>query len=172
MIIAGIDVGNAGGYAVLMGTTCVASGIMPTAVKVYGKGKAAKKKVSVDIAVLRDAILAIGRPDLVVIEFVGVMPGQGGVSGFTFGKGAGKLVGMCEALNWRYIEVRPQAWKAIILKDTLKDKEAAISYCRHKHSYVELIPPRCRVPSDGIADSLCMADYGLHYLSQDQCLQS
>jgi crossover junction endodeoxyribonuclease RuvC len=167
MIVLGIDPGLSGGYALVSDKVCIGYGMMPVLTKIYGKGKQAKRKSSVDVARLRDVILAIAKPDLTIIELVGALPGQGSVSGFTFGKGVGKLTGMAEALDWSYVEVRPQAWKAIILKDTLRDKEAAISYCKHKHKNVNLIPPRHRVPSDGIADSVCMADYGAYLHEND-----
>jgi hypothetical protein len=61
--------------------------------------------------------------------------------------------------------VTPQAWKKLILAGTPKDKDASIAYCRRAFPNVPLIPLRYRVPHDGIADSLCLLQYGLRTFS-------
>ena len=101
------------------------------------------------------------RPDLVIIEKVGAMPNQGVTSMFNFGRGTGKLLGVLEALAIPYHEVRPQAWKKAILHGTAHDKQAAIDYVSARYPDLPLILPRCRKPSDGIADATCMAVYGV-----------
>jgi len=101
----------------------------------------------------------------VVIEQVGAMPKQGLSSTFKFGMGYGQLIGMCQALGLPYSLVRPQAWKGKVLAGTQKDKDAAIAFCMREYPSVRLIPERCRVPHDGIADALCLAHYGAHFLS-------
>jgi hypothetical protein len=120
----------------------------------------------------------------VVIELVGSMPGQGSVSGFTFGAGWGLLQGAVAGSRLRYELVRPQSWKRLILKGYIPEvkkrvkggakkttaqkaeekkagKKATIRFCKDKWPRANLIPPRCRTPSDGRADSLCLALYGL-----------
>lgn len=99
------------------------------------------------------------RPDLVVIEKVGAMRGQGVTSMFTFGRGTGKLLGVLEALAIPYQEVTPQAWKKKILAGTAKDKDAAIAFCSRRWPDLPLIPQGKRVAQDGIADAACMAEY-------------
>lgn len=47
----------------------------------------------------------------VLLESVGVMPGQGGVSNFTFGRGKGIWEGILGAFRLSVHQVRPQAWK-------------------------------------------------------------
>ncbi len=99
------------------------------------------------------------RPDLVVMEKVGARPNQGVVSMFNFGDGYGKVKGVLETLAIPYQLVTPQAWKKVVLSGTAKDKDAAIQYVANRYPDLELIPPRCRKPHDGIADATCLAEY-------------
>jgi crossover junction endodeoxyribonuclease RuvC len=94
-----------------------------------------------------------------VVERVHSMPKQGIASTFKFGTGWGMIRGVLAALGVRTELVPPQTWKAGILQGTLKDKQAAIAWCRSSYPNVQLILPGCRGPHDGIADALCMADY-------------
>lgn len=98
--------------------------------------------------------------ELVVIEKVHGMPGQGVRSTFTFGYGVGVIVGTVETLGLPLRWVTPQAWKKIVLAGTGKDKDAAIAHVRQAYPGVALVPPRCRTPHDGIADAVCIAEYG------------
>ena len=100
-------------------------------------------------------------PSIAVIEKVGCMPGQGVSSTFTFGCGYGQLQGLLAGMGIPFELVTPQAWKKLILAGTPKDKDAAIAYCRRVFPDVPLVMPRCRTPHDGIADSLCLLQYGL-----------
>ena len=96
----------------------------------------------------------------VFIEQVGAMPKQGLSSTFKFGMGYGQVIGMCQTLKLPFALVTPQKWKGVVLTGTAKDKDAAVAYCRREFPAVNLIPERCRVPHDGIADALCIAEYG------------
>jgi|WetSurMetagenome_2_1015567.scaffolds.fasta_scaffold108929_4 crossover junction endodeoxyribonuclease RuvC len=97
---------------------------------------------------------------LVCIEKVGAMPGQGVVSMFTFGMGTGMLHGIIAAVGYKKIVVAPQTWKTKILRDTKKDKAAAINYCLSMYPGVDLkATPRCKKYHDGMADALCIATY-------------
>ncbi|HHP0467283.1 TPA: hypothetical protein ACRZZI_004944 [Vibrio harveyi] len=98
------------------------------------------------------------RPDIVYMEKVGARPNQGVVSMFNFGDGYGKVKGVLETLAIPYKLITPQQWKKVILAGTAKDKDAAISYVSRKYPDLELIPPRCRKPHDGIADACCLAE--------------
>jgi crossover junction endodeoxyribonuclease RuvC len=100
-------------------------------------------------------------PDLAIIEKVGAMPGQGVSSTFTFGNGYGQLQGLLTGLGIPFELVTPQAWKKLILAGTDKDKDAAIAYCRRAFPDISLVMPRCRIPHDGVADALCLMQYGL-----------
>ena len=97
---------------------------------------------------------------LVVLEKVHAMPGQGTKSMFTFGMGYGKLIGACQVLGTPFIQVAPTTWKKLVLTDTQKDKNAAIFHVKSKYPTVELIQERCRIPHDGIADAVCLMEYG------------
>ncbi len=99
----------------------------------------------------------IGR---VIVEKVHAMPKQGVASTFKFGYGLGKIVGIIEAEGFPLELATPQRWKAAILRDTDKSKEAAIAYCARRWPGVRLVQPGCRKPHDGIADALCLAEFG------------
>lgn len=99
------------------------------------------------------------------IEQVGAMPKQGLSSTFKFGTGYGQVIGMCQTLRIPFTLVTPQKWKGEILAGTAKDKDAAIAYCRREFPTINLIPERCRVPHDGLADALCIAAYGMRHVS-------
>ena len=64
-----------------------------------------------------------GKNVLYVQERVGVMPGQGGVSNFNFGKSAGSTFGIATALGFDTVVVSPSTWKKIFpeLNDGTED---------------------------------------------------
>jgi len=116
---------------------------------------------------------------VVYVENVHSMPGQGVASSFQFGRNLGKLEGVLGALHIKTKYVTPQAWKkktliadnvymGMDIEDKAKrkviQKKAAITWAQQKFSTVNLIPERCRVPSDGMAEALCIAYYG--YLTE------
>jgi crossover junction endodeoxyribonuclease RuvC len=106
-------------------------------------------------------IIRSASPALAVIEKVHSMPGQGVSSTFSFGTGYGQIQGLLAGLGIPFELVTPQAWKKLVLAGTAKDKDAAIAYCRRAFPDVPLVMPRCRNAHDGIADSLCLLQYGL-----------
>jgi crossover junction endodeoxyribonuclease RuvC len=59
----------------------------------------------------------------------------------------------------------PQRWKGVVLHGSAKDKDAAISWCRRAFPDVALVPPGCRKPHDGMADALCLLEYGRRVLT-------
>lgn len=104
-------------------------------------------------------------PGLVIVEKVHSMPGQGVSSTFKFGQGYGAILGISAALSIPIELVTPQAWKKVVLAGSAKDKDAAIDYCRRAFPQVSLLPgPRCRKPHDGLADALCLLEYGRRVL--------
>jgi len=105
---------------------------------------------------------------LVYVEQVHSMPKQGVASTFKFGRNYGGIFGVCGALGLPTITVTPQKWKKTILSDyETRDKVAAIDFCKKKFKTVNLIPPGCRTESDGLADALCLALYGLRATTTD-----
>jgi crossover junction endodeoxyribonuclease RuvC len=117
---------------------------------------------TLDLAELAN-IIRQARPTLAIVEKVHAMPGQGVTSMFTFGMGYGAIQGILATLKIPYELVTPQRWKGVVLAGTTKDKNAAIAYCRRAFPNVSLVPPRCRKPHDGIADALCLLEYGRRF---------
>jgi crossover junction endodeoxyribonuclease RuvC len=149
MIHIGIDPGLSGGVAFLPDprTGEPAPFVMPT-----GGGE-------VDPGMLANLIRGItcGQAARVAIERVGAMPGQGVSSTFKFGTGWGMARGVCAALGLPVVLVTPQRWKKEVLAGLPHDKDGAIRYCASRWPGLSLVLPRCRVPHDGMADSLCIA---------------
>lgn len=146
MNIVGIDPGKSGGIALLNGTRAEGD-VMPVIGKEVDGHEVAR-------------VLAAASPDLVVIEKVSAMPGQGVTSMFNFGAGYGRLLGVCDALGIPYRLVTPQAWKKRVLAGTARDKHAAIAFVKRAFPTIEMTPGKRSVPHDGIADAACLAEYG------------
>lgn len=97
---------------------------------------------------------------LAVIEKVHSMPKQGVASSFKFGRQYGEVLGILSALNIPTIQVTPQAWKKKVLagQNWKGDKQAGVQFVQRRYPGVNLLPtPRCRKPSDGMADAICIA---------------
>lgn len=139
-----IDPGKSGALS------CI--GDLNTAIKMPLQGS------DIDCRAIRDFLIATS-PKFVVIEKVSAMPGQGVKSMFTFGQSYGTVIGIVDAMEIPYQLVTPQAWKKGVLSGTKKDKDAAIEFTRRRYPDIQLIPPRCRKPHDGIADATCMAHH-------------
>lgn len=152
-MIIGIDPGKAGGIAYIAPNGQANARPMP----ILGK-----EIDGHDLAVMLNEL----RPDVVIIEKSQAMPGQGVTSMFNYGMGFGRLLGICEALGIPYRLVTPQAWKKTILAGTAKDKDAAISFVRRAYPGIDLTPGRKRVPHDGMADAVCLAEYGRQLMSK------
>lgn len=94
-----------------------------------------------------------------VVEKVGAMPGQGVVSMFNFGKSAGFIEGVLEAFGIKTLLVPPQIWKKSY--NLGSDKQKSIEKCQEMHPELSLLPtPRCKKPSDGMAEAVLIAEYG------------
>lgn len=104
-----------------------------------------------------DAHQDIGR---VCLEKVSAMPKQGVASTFRFGCGWGMVRGVCAALAIPVTLVPPPLWKKRVLLGLPHDKAGAVQFCASRWPSADLILPGCRVPHDGIADALCLAEYG------------
>ena len=102
--------------------------------------------------------------ELAILEKVHAMPKQGVTSMFNFGLGYGAIVALATVSTARLVLVTPQIWKKHVLAGTNKDKDAAIQFCNHTYPNVNLILPRCRNAHDGMADAICLAHYGAHYV--------
>ncbi|MFG6139489.1 hypothetical protein [Halomonas sp. B23F22_10] len=150
-MIVGIDPGQTGGIAGIANTgECLAIPMPVMGKDIDGHEIAARLKVL--------------RPDMVILEKVHAMPKQGVSSTFKFGMGFGLVIGVCEALSIPYRLVTPQAWKKVVLAGTAKDKDAAVAFVRRAYPSIDLTPGRKRVPHDGMADAVCLAEYGRQQL--------
>ena len=145
--IIGIDPGQSGGVARISSSGAAEAIPMPLAGK------------EVDGRALAEWITCRS-PHLVVIEKVGAMPKQGVASTFKFGRNFGVLIGVVEALGLPYRLVTPQAWKKAVLAGTSRDKSAAVEHIHRLYPNVDLSPGRMRTAHDGMADALCLAEYG------------
>lgn len=140
MIFVGIDPGVSGGIAIISDTVTVYSYTSETLIKIC------KDFVSSNTSVI------------VAVEKVHSMPHQGVSSTFNFGMGYGRILGILEALNISYELVTPQAWKKYM--GVTHDKKTSIRKAQFLYPDVCLLPtPRCRVPSDGMAEALLIAHY-------------
>ena len=98
----------------------------------------------------------IGR---ICLEKVSAMPKQGVSSTFRFGTGWGMVRGVCAALAIPVVLVPPTVWKKQVLLGLPHDKAGAVQFCASRWPTADLVLPGCRVPHDGLADALCLADY-------------
>lgn len=152
-MIIGIDPGQGGGIAIIGEDFQTASWVMPMAGK------------EIDGHAVANYLRGLP-PSTVFIEKVHAMPKQGVSSTFKFGMGYGLVIGVCEALGIPYRLVTPQAWKKVVLAGTTKDKDAAVSFVRRAYPGVDLTPGKKRVPHDGIADAVCIAEYGRRVMAK------
>ena len=109
----------------------------------------------------------IDSPALVVIEKVHSMPKQGVVSSFKFGDGFGSLKTACVFLDLPFILVTPQQWKKTVLAgyDWKGNKDTSIVWVKQRYPGISLRPTeRSRVDSHGLADAVCLAQYGIESL--------
>ena len=102
-------------------------------------------------------------PELIVIETPVWMPTMGRSSAGNYGLHIGTLRGLALAMGaefgTRLMYVLPQVWKRLVLAGTPKDKAAAIAWVSRAYPEVNLIVKK--KAHDGIADAVCIADYGL-----------
>lgn len=123
----------------------------------------------VDLARLHSLLKSLVDTNKIVhvfIEKVHSMPKQGVASTFVFGRRYGEILGIVASLGLIPNLVIPQTWKRKILAGTAKDKQAAIDYCKNTYASVNLMASsRCRTPSDGIADAVCICSYGIYTIS-------
>jgi crossover junction endodeoxyribonuclease RuvC len=151
-IYIGFDPGLHGGVAVIY-----PGGAAEAYPMLVSGGEIDARAIAVEIGSIEDNNQG---PVVAIVEKVGAMPKQGVSSTFKFGKGYGTILGVLGALGIRTELVTPQAWKKVILAGMGHEKADAIAWCRRAYPAVDLVPPGCRVPHDGMAESLAIADYG------------
>lgn len=161
MNVIGIDPGIAGGVACVdLNFECRFAEIMPMAGS-FVDGKAL-------IEYWTNQFGDFTKPTLVLIEKVSSRPEQGVASTFKFGTVYGQVLGAVQGMGWAWEMVRPQAWKRLVLAGTSRDKSAAVERVTGRYPDVELKPGRMRKPHDGIAEAVCIAEYGIMRYQQNQ----
>jgi hypothetical protein len=105
------------------------------------------------------------------LERVSVRPGEGVKSTLTAGTNWGFLKGMLVAIGARYVEPTPQTWKKALSlpkrsgADRKKGKEDAAVLATQLFPGIDLTPGRKRIPHDGMADAVLIAEYARRTLS-------
>ena len=96
---------------------------------------------------------------IAAVEKVGAMPHQGVTSMFSFGQSYGFILGVLTAFGIGYQLVPPGVWKREYgLLHTQKQDSVAVA--KRLFPGVSLLPTeRCRKESDGMSDSLLLAEY-------------
>lgn len=147
-VIVGIDPGLKGGLAVLFLSAVggvIDSGVISYDIEAYCQM----------IALAKSNYLS----PIVAIEQVHSMPKQGVASTFKFGEQFGILKGLCMGLGVKFITITPQEWKRG-MGLLHQDKGASIALAKKLFPGANLRPSaRCRKDSDGMAESLLIAEY-------------
>lgn len=153
--VLGVDPGQSGALVLLDGPTALQVERMP-----------ATPKVGVDLAQVRDW-LETWRPDFVVLERA-----QSGAFGRSRGALApaalgaymrdyGGILGILCALRLPHETVHPATWhRSVCGKREGDPKARALEVVRQRLPTLQVVPPRCRVPHDGIVDAACLALWG------------
>lgn len=92
------------------------------------------------------------KPDIVVVERVHSMPGQGVASMFSFGQRFGELIGMLITLNMEYELVQPRKWQRDIGVEPKSGKQGVFDIVSKTVDKSLLTGPR-----GGIKDGRCDA---------------
>lgn len=147
MTFIGIDPGLRGAIAAIPYDDKVHVDLMPT------------KDGLMDVGLLAD-ILGRYKNPIVMVEKAQSAPGQGVASTFKYGVGYGQVLATVRLVTGHPAAlVRSPEWKKDVLHGYTHDKQGAIEFCQRNFYGVCLVPPGCRVPHDGMADALCIAEY-------------
>jgi crossover junction endodeoxyribonuclease RuvC len=154
MIRLGLDPGQTGAIAAIDDhDNVIILRDMPTMPRLHGKGEMINGAELASI--IMDA--RAGNESIAYLEQVAAMPGQGVTSMFHFGESVGIILGVLQALQCRYVMVRPQQWKKAA-GIAGKDKDAARTMA------IQLFPSisdkLTRKKDIGRADALLIAKYG------------
>ena len=173
MILIGADPGVEGAIAVLGGPVGDAV-VYPMPVTKPAKGRA---RGVYDLArILRllaastgTGVATIVRPPVRVwIENLHAMPMKAGGSKANYGRGRAVAVleMACVALGLPYELVPPQRWQRAICPGRGSTKGRSVAAARRLFPGVSLLPTvRARKAHDGLADALCIAEYGRRQLA-------
>ena len=145
MRILGIDPGLTGGMATIGDGFIAQAFVLPVIQDCYGKRKLASNSM---LMTMRSA-----QADVICIERVSAMPGQGVTSMFTFGKIYGQLITLADLACSKVIYVTPQKWKKDL--NISSDKQTAINRCAELFPNVNVLATeRCKKPHLGMVEAL------------------
>jgi crossover junction endodeoxyribonuclease RuvC len=147
MITIGIDPGQKGGIALIRDSELIYAEHLPVI----------NKQLSAPLLASWFRDIEPDRPNKVVIERVGAMPGQGVTSMFNFGYGAGIIEGVTGTLGYAIEFVTPSVWKRD-MGLTGKDKHAS------RQLAARLYPKQAdlfaRAKDEGPAEAALIAHWG------------
>jgi crossover junction endodeoxyribonuclease RuvC len=154
MITVGIDIGVSGAIAVLSDGAIVEVHDMP----VLRDGP--KNRATVNAPLLAE-IIARSHADKIIVEWVGVRPGEGNVGAFAFGRARGVVEGVCGALGVRVEMITSPTWKR--LHGIPPGKNGAKDAARSKAiaRWPDKAALFARVKDDGRAEACLIAMAGL-----------
>lgn len=116
-----------------------------------------------DEAVYKTLIAGLRHKSMVMLEQVGARPGQGVSSMFTFGANYGWIQGLLYAYDVPYQTVTPNKWKREF--SVTKDKKSSVTVCQRLFPNVSLLATeKSRVPHDGLAEALLLAEYARRHM--------
>ena len=95
------------------------------------------------------------RPDIAIIEQVGVRPKEGPVGAFGFGRSFGVVIGVVQALRVPHRLVTPAMWKRRLGLDSDKEKSRA----RALATFIEVSEHFSRKRDEGRAEAALLAVY-------------
>jgi hypothetical protein len=94
-------------------------------------------------------------------------PPRSARAAFSYGVGFGTICGAIRGAVYPLRLVPPSVWTRVMhagCKLATEDKQRSFEACRNLFPGVNLVPPGGRVPHDGLAEALLMAEYGRRIL--------
>ena len=160
MIYIGIDPGFEGAIAHINAKHAWLASGFPMPITGTGKDR------EIDMAAIALRLTAIRNADVnvhVFLEKAQAMPKQGVSSTFKFGVGYGKIQAILSTMRIPYTLITPMTWKKAVLVGLAwkGNKAASIQWAQKAYPDFNLRrTPRSTTDHDGLADALCLAEYG------------
>lgn len=152
MLILGLDPGKSGGIATICGKVAFVDPMPESPAGILALLRGAQAAASLNGGVI--AFLEKSQP----------MPRQGVVSVYGYGHHNGFIEGCLQALGIPYTLLKPQVWQKTMhvgADSKLELKERSVQIAQRLFPQVSLLPtPRCKKPSDGMAEALLIAEHG------------
>jgi crossover junction endodeoxyribonuclease RuvC len=160
MLVLGVDPGISGGLSCIYPSGRVESVVMPTRSKEEGKVWGSRIDFVQVFRTIKD--WCKGEKATAFIEHAQSMPEQGVVSTFNYGVGFGGILAVFQVLDIPHQLIRPMRWKKAVLGEgNTEGKATTIEYVTRKFPGANLFrTARCTTKHDGMADAICLADYG------------